>query len=63
MIVICRFSSFRLIKVIWVNPNLPYFHSDSNKEKSKEFKTFADANGFCNSLVKKGMNCKVEYLF
>lgn len=63
MIVICRPSSFRLVIISWVNPNLSYLDKNYNVEKVKEFKIFADANGFCSSLIKRGMNCSISYTF
>lgn len=62
MIVICRPSSFRLVIVSWVNPNLSYLDKNYNKENKKEFKTFADASGFCYGLEKRGMNCFISFI-
>lgn len=60
MIINCRQSSPREVKVIW-SKNRKDFRNGNCKEKS--FFTFANANGFAMGLQKRGMFVEYLYIF
>lgn len=54
MIINCRPSFQSEFKVIWIH-SVKGMGYDFSYDKEKVFKTYADANGFATSLLKRGV--------